>query len=70
MEYLGTKRQTAFIDSIFDSLIKNSLVKENVHYEVHKELHKDKSEPSHVWEKKLYHVILNHALEILEAIGE
>ena len=66
MEYLGTKRQTAFIDSIFDSLIKNSLVKENVHYE----LHKDKAGSSHVWEKKLYHVILKHALEILEAISE
>lgn len=66
MEYLGTKEQAAFINSIFDSLIKNSLVKENVHYE----LHKDKSGPSHVWEKKLYHVILKYALEILEAISE
>lgn len=36
MDYLGTKEQSAFIDGIFDLLIKNNLVKENVHYELHK----------------------------------
>lgn len=55
MEYLGTKEQSAFIDSIFNSLIKNNLVKEYVHYELHKG-------------KK--GVTPECALEILEAISE
>lgn len=46
MEYLGTKEQSAFIDSIFNSLIKNNLVKEHVHYE----LHKGKSGVTPVWQ--------------------
>lgn len=66
MEYLGTKEQSAFIDSIFDSLIKNNLVKEHVHYE----LHTGKSGVTHMWQDELHSVISECALEILEAISE
>lgn len=64
MEYLGTKEQATFIDSIFNSLIENNLVKEHVHYE----LHKGKSGLTPVWQDKLHNVISECALEILGAI--
>ena len=66
MEYLGTKEQVAFIESIFNSLIKNNLVKEHVHYE----LHKGKKGFTPVWQDELHSVISECALEILGAISE
>ena len=66
MKYLGTKEQSAFIDSIFDSLIINNLVKENVHYE----MHTGKSGVTPVWQDELHNVISECALKILEAISE
>lgn len=66
MQYLGTKEQSAFIDSIFNSLIKNNLVKEHVHYE----LHKGKSGLTPVWQDRLHDVISDCALLILGAIND
>ncbi len=66
MQYLGTEEQSAFIDSIFDSLIKNNLVKEHVHYE----MHKGKSGVIPVWQDELHNIISECALEILGAISE
>lgn len=65
MEYLGTKEQSAFIDSIFDSLIINNLVREYVHYE----LHEGKSGFTPVWQDRLHNVISDCAVKILEAIN-